>query len=76
MANLQKIIDNSFAVSRLFRLTSLDLCAMAFLIIEVAISSYWHRSTNPQTLALPELLGPSCTNESLTRHCHCLPFSR
>jgi hypothetical protein len=40
MANLQKIIDNSFAVSRLFRLTPLDLCAMAFLIIEVAIFSH------------------------------------
>jgi len=40
-----------FAISRLLRLTPLYLCAVAFLIIEVAIASQWRLNTNPQTLA-------------------------
>jgi peptidoglycan/LPS O-acetylase OafA/YrhL len=39
-----------FAISRLLRLTPLYLCAMAFLIIEVAISSQWHINETPVTL--------------------------
>lgn len=40
-----------FAVSRLFRLTPLYLCAMVFLLIEVGIASQWRLNTDPQTLA-------------------------
>jgi hypothetical protein len=39
------------AVSRLTRLTPLYFCAMAFLFIEVAISSHWHLNPIPQALA-------------------------
>ncbi len=39
-----------FAISRLLRLTPLYLCAMALLIIEVAIASQWHVNDTPVML--------------------------
>ena len=39
-----------FAVSRLFRIAPLYLCAILFLLIEVGIASHWHINTNTQTL--------------------------